>query len=683
MGLGFLAPAFLLGLAALAVPVAIHLVHRQRARTLDFPSLMFLQRVPFPSVRRRRIRDWVLLALRCLALALLVAAFARPFLRRSAGGAGAGREAREVVILLDRSYSMGMPGRWAAARAAAERVIAGLRNADRASLVVFDEDARVAGPPTSDRDRLRAELAAADVGWARTRYGPALELAASLLAASRRPSLEAVLISDYQRGGWDGDASARLPAGARLTAVDVGGEVGPNLAIASATFRRDRTGGAQRVTPAVRVVNTGGGAARDVALQLSLGGRAVETRDVTLDAGAATTVAFTPFVLSDPVRGEVKASTDALDADNVFSFALEPDPAVPVLVLDGGNAGRSLYLRRALDLGASPGFRAVEISARRLGAANLPRRGVVILDDAPFPGGEAGRVLTRWVKAGGGLIVVAGPGSAGGGEAAALLPGEIGPTVDPDGGRGAALGRVDFAHPVFEPFSAPHSGDFSAARFFRHRSIRLADSATALARFDDGAVALAERRVGRGRVLLWASTLDTFWNDLALQPVFLPFVHRLVEHAAGYAPPRASLTVGDVWDPRADEGAPTGGSLVALTPSGASVPLGDPPASSAVSLLERGFYELRGESADGRVVAVNVDASESRLARLDPQELTAAVTRPGDSGPAAAAELAPEEKERRQGWWWYLLFGAFVLFAAETVVSNRLSTQGGRHAPAR
>ena len=48
-----------------------------------------------------------------------------------------------------------------------------------------------------------------------------------------------------------------------------------------------------------------------------------------------------------------------------------------------------------------------------------------------------------------------------------------------------------------------------------------------LARFDGGAPALLERRVGSGRVLLWASTLDLSWSDLPLKPVFLPFVHRV------------------------------------------------------------------------------------------------------------------------------------------------------------
>ena len=89
--MSFLAPLFLLGLAALAVPVLIHLIQRERKNVVQFPSLMFLQRIPYQSVRRRRIRNWPLLLLRLAALALIVAAFARPFLRRRRAGRGGGR----------------------------------------------------------------------------------------------------------------------------------------------------------------------------------------------------------------------------------------------------------------------------------------------------------------------------------------------------------------------------------------------------------------------------------------------------------------------------------------------------------------------------------------------------------------------------------------------------------------
>src|SRR4051794_40438423 len=128
--MSFLTPLFLLGLAGLAVPVIVHLIQRERKNVVQFPSLMFLQRIPYQSVRRRRIRNWPLLLLRMVALALIVAAFARPFLRRQAVALAAAGGAREVVILVDRSYSMGYGERWTRAVTAGHKAVSALGQGD-------------------------------------------------------------------------------------------------------------------------------------------------------------------------------------------------------------------------------------------------------------------------------------------------------------------------------------------------------------------------------------------------------------------------------------------------------------------------------------------------------------------------------------------------------------------------
>ena len=121
-----LAPLFLAGLVALAVPVFLHLSQRAKQEPVRFPSLAFVRRVPFKTTERRRLRDRLLLLLRALAVALLVIAFARPFLERSAFGVADAVQAREIVVLLDRSASMGYGDRWDRARAAVRDVIGSL-----------------------------------------------------------------------------------------------------------------------------------------------------------------------------------------------------------------------------------------------------------------------------------------------------------------------------------------------------------------------------------------------------------------------------------------------------------------------------------------------------------------------------------------------------------------------------
>src|SRR5262245_42396465 len=140
--MAFLTPLFLLGLGAIAVPILVHLIQRERKRVVEFPSLMFVQKIPYQSVRRRRIRHWFLLLMRAAAIALIVAAFARPFFHSGPGGViAAARGSREVAILLDQSASMGFGDHWQRGRDEARKAIASLTAGDRATLILFARNA--------------------------------------------------------------------------------------------------------------------------------------------------------------------------------------------------------------------------------------------------------------------------------------------------------------------------------------------------------------------------------------------------------------------------------------------------------------------------------------------------------------------------------------------------------------
>ncbi|HEX4348371.1 MAG TPA: BatA and WFA domain-containing protein, partial [Vicinamibacterales bacterium] len=143
--MSFLAPFFFLGLGAIAVPIFVHLIQREKKRVVFFPSLMFVQKIPYQSVRRRRIRHWFLLLMRAAAIALLVAAFARPFLpKRAQAAAIITGGSREAVIMLDTSASMGYGDHWKKAVAAAQDAIGDVSASDKATLVLFGRNAEEA-----------------------------------------------------------------------------------------------------------------------------------------------------------------------------------------------------------------------------------------------------------------------------------------------------------------------------------------------------------------------------------------------------------------------------------------------------------------------------------------------------------------------------------------------------------
>lgn len=677
--MAFLTPLLLVALAGLAIPVLLHLIQKERKNVVPFPSLMFLRRIPYQSVQRRRIRHWLLLLMRLAALALIVAAFARPFLRRTDFGAAAASGAREVVVLLDRSYSMGYGDRWARALDAARDTINGLAGSDRGSIVLFASGAEVAIRSAADKDRLLAAIAGLEPGAGATRYGPALKVAGSILGESGLPRREAIMISDFQRSGWQGAEGVRMPDGAALTPVAIGDEETANLAVTPVALQRSLFEGQERVTVTAGVLNRGPRPARGVGVALELGGRAIQSRQLDVEPHGSASVSFDPVtVVERNMRATVRLADDALARDNVFHFVLTPENPIRVLIAERPGAPRetSLYLSRALGVGESPRFETSIAQAETVTSEALSGASVVIVNDAPVPGSVAER-LQRFVERGGGLFVALGERGAWP-QNVDILPASLTSPVDRSSGSAARLGALEYGHPVFEIFRAPRSGDFAAARFYGYRGVEPVPGAQIIARFDDGGVALVERKAGAGRVLMWTSTLDLYWNDLAVKPVFLPFVHRIVRHLGGYREPQPWRTVGEVVEP-ASAGDPRAGAAdvarVVVTPAGQRVTL-DEEGPDVLELAEQGFYELRphdDDSTTAAVLASNVDLKESDLTAMDPEEVVAAAM--GRAGAAAAGEpdAVPSDRaqEAAQRVWWYLLFAGLLLLAAETIVGNR------------
>jgi hypothetical protein len=673
--MSFLAPLFFAGLTLLAIPVLIHLIQRERKNVVPFPSLMFVRRIPYSSIRRRRIHNWALLAMRLAALALIVAAFARPFLRSTTLAAAAGGS-RDVVILLDHSYSMGHGDQWERAKRAAADAVGGLADGDRATLVTFATSAAVAVQGTNDKGRLQSQIGNAQLSAGATRFGPALKLAGSLLASSNLPRREVVLISDFQRAGWSPGDGLRLPAGTTVTPVTVAATAERNLAVVPVGIQRDQASGQDRVTVTAGVVNRSNESLTNVPISLEFDGRVVQSAQIAVQPNGSASTTFPPVTLSQPnTRGTVRIGDDVLARDNVFHFVLSPPAPVPVVVVNGKAArDPALYLGRALAIGENPRFETSTRSIEDLTDEVLSHSPVVIVNDASPSEATASR-LARFVEGGGGMLVVYGPQAAWPANAAAVLPATPAGTVDRSRSTAATLGGLEYGHAIFEPFRAPRSGDFSAPRFYGYRNVVPAKDAQILARFDDGAPAVLEKTVGRGRVVVWTSTLDLFWNDLALKPVYLPFVHQVARYLADHRDRKNWATVGQVLD-LSQEGDPSRPRL-AVAPGGARQPL-EGEQGQVLELSEQGFYEVREQGRQGALVTVaasNVELGESDRTAVDPAEIVAAVAGGGAGGGAATDPQAiPDEaQERAQRLWWYLLFAGILLLMGESLLAHRLS----------
>ena len=247
---------------------------------------------------------------------------------------------------------------------------------------------------TPGRAGVDAEIDAAEVGSDATRFGPALKLADSILGQSALKRREAVLISDFQKGGWGSAEDARFPEGITLTTMSVASETS-NLSVPSVNFARSAFSGQERVAVTAGVSNKGDQPAANVPVVLSVDGLEIESKAVTIAPRSSTSVTFAPFTVPEAnVRGTVRAGTDLLPADNTFHFVVSPSAPVSVAIVESGDrADASLYLAKALSIGTTPSFRPEVVSVGRVTPAIFDKRSVVILNDTPLPSAAGGGAL--------------------------------------------------------------------------------------------------------------------------------------------------------------------------------------------------------------------------------------------------------------------------------------------------
>ena len=560
----FVQSGMLGALAALAVPIIVHLMFRRQARPIELGTLQFLKIVLRDNARRRRLKRWLLLSLRMAAVALIALLFARPFLL-----ADEPTDAdRPVVVLVDRSASLGLKGGTSPIdRALTEvRTLAGRAGRGvRLELAAFD---REVAPVSRSSDLSKAITGPTAAG---SDADAAMAWARDLLVRSKAKGKELHVFTDLQRSALGRGEAARIPFDVAVTLVDVGRPFVRNLGVTGLVSSPPSPRPRESVVITATVRNASPLPVESVPVRFHLesaGATSIDQeRTIPLDGDATVGVDFAIPEIGEGVwRGhvEIGAEGDELSFDDRRYLAIEVAPAAPVLVIDGDPARSPLeaetyFLATALRL-APPGEsyakgpfdpRVVDLLEVRSGLPDLTRTKVVVLANvADFPETDA-QTLAAFVDRGGGLVVFTGDRVTAEGssslDAAGLGVGRVvGSAAEP--GRGWRLDRWEAEHPLLKPFSGAEHGDIRRPSFTAITRITPDLASRVLARFRGGDPALLERIVGKGRVVWFASGVDRTSGDWPRGRMFLPMVHRMVAYAAGLTeggPIRAAIATRD------------------------------------------------------------------------------------------------------------------------------------------
>jgi hypothetical protein len=330
-----------------------------------------------------------------------------------------------------------------------------------------------------------------------------------------------------------------------------------------------------------------------------------------------------------------------------------------------------LHLQSALTTNDDLPFTFALKSAGSVDPASVPEYALVVVNDSGPLSPALADALVRFVNGGGQMIVSTGPRTDAGSFNATLQqisPATLREPVQTKTGESVAITEVKFDHPIFEVFR--ESGRLASANVIGYFRSEPRQNASVLARFEDGSPALLEARTGKGRVLLFTSSLGPSWNDLPLTPLYLPFIHQMVRYA-GTREENAWYGLGQTFTVgKRQETAPP----AIDTPGGARLnetrvtPDGD----LLVTAREPGFYRLRYDGAPG-FAAVNSDGAEGDFTKLNFNEFVVGVTggAGGAEGAGANRNLSGEEIEGRQRVWWVLLLVALLLLLAESFLARR------------
>ncbi|MEM9882833.1 MAG: VWA domain-containing protein [Planctomycetota bacterium] len=692
-------PAMLWGAALVAGPVAAHLLTRRARRRVVFPSVALLVSAAAGSASGYRLRRWVLLVLRCLIVLAVVAAFVRPTWTGSAGnGATAapagGATTSGVVVVLDLGVSTTRVA--GDGRAVAERLrgLAGARLAalrsgrDGAGVVLADASPGVVFERVSrNLAALREAVAGAEPTEQRADLPAAVTRAGRLLgdAGDEYEQRRVVVFTDGQRSDWEDAGAVRLPAGVGLEVVTVGDDrpwANVSLSAAGVTPSRPRVG--EAVELGVDVSHTGDAATR-VRVDLFLDGAEVDTKWASLPRGGRQRVGFTRRLEragAHRVRFVVDADDELAADDEAVAVVRTEGRRAVVVVGDGlpdraGTAGYFITRALAPRGDARDRYRVTHVAGAEADDAALAGAALVVVGDLRRTTGEAeealGGALRRYAEAGGAVLVFAGSSPLRG--ATEVLPWSWGPRL-----ASARVDGIDTEAALLADLDGAAREALRGVRLRRAwRVSEVGDGAAVLMRFRGGAPALAERPVGKGRVVVAAFSPSAETGPLGKEGVFVALLHGLAGRLSAGGPSEATAYAGRALTIPADAWPdPSGVAAVVRTPGGGAALDGvvsldfDNARLDLAAAARRGFYVWTQGPAELGVAAVNLDPRESDPRTIDPEvmaaELAAAA---GAAVSVGAAATASKEVGGGRPLWGVALLLAMALLCVEMGLLGR------------
>ena len=669
----FANPAFLWGLLAVLIPIAIHLLNFHRYRTVYFSNVARLQELHTESRRSSNMRRWLLLAARILAIVFLVLAFAQPVIPERDSTTRSGNTV--VSVFIDNTFSMENASQQGslideAVRKARELVTA-YGVGDRYQLLTAD----LAGVQMRwlSRDEFLDALDAVKPSAASPLLSEVVSRQQAFMASSGAANRHAYIISDFQRSAADLDV---LPADSLsdVTLVPLHGTEADNLFIDTLLLDAPAYFKGGSITVEVTVRNSGSRDAEKVPLKLLVGDHERALATVDVPAGGSVQVPLR-FVTDSAgwLDGSVTIEDYPVTFDDSYHFALLVGESTTMLELNGGTTNE--WLARLF----SDDSTVIRRTAQHLPSSLADINFIVLNEVNELPSGEA-QQLAAWVTDGGTLLFIPKPGL----QTCALALNTEQLTLSNWTSSAVRAKSVDYGSSLYRGVFSATSDEMELPLVHARYATLASQSSplTSIIALADGSSLLSIMPCGSGRVYLFSTPLRDDFTDFVNQALFVPTLYNMALYSRPQ--PTPCHTLGNA-DPIVLQGHYDNTPLPQLTQAiGLSnnqtiipdvrrvgdrymlVPHGE--------LTEAGIYLLGEEH-----LAFNYPRRESLMEFLTPDEVGDAIDgREGYIVIANAGRHLGDTLRARDGGhrlWWLCILLALAALAAETAILRLQKTK--------
>lgn len=695
--MSFIAPLFLFGLLAAAIPVAIHFIRRDNPPTVMFGTLRFIKQTRRRLLMFQKLQQWLLLLLRTLLVVLLVLVFARPLLHQSGMSQLLAGNPESVVMVVDRSVTMQFADRDQRLRDSLTDSMNALSEGDEVALITFAQEARLLAPLSQDINGLRAQLDALGApGYHQASLTGAMQLADDILANALHDNRRIVVFSAFPPQTLpNANARLQLAPGTALELVTLGGEESENLTLTDVRVPElHASDDIPEILARVRSTGSLGRQSGQITLQTEQGESGIQAIDLSTQSEQVISLslpeAMTSEINSDTppanVPGRISLNDDDFPVDNTWYFSAQIHQPIRVLAVNGSPAEQwfddeAHWFNLAVQGVDTSPFALRSLPESDFSAADLENQDVLVLLNTGSLNARQIDATHDFVSNGGALWLV--PGDRVDAQwfndaFAELTAMQLQRRTRLPGNDYRLMADIDWRHPALQYLDVDWGTQFN-----EYWQVSAGASHDILMRLDSGEPLLIEtRRVvqettasesdseasASGRVMLFASTLDQGWNNFPLQALYVPFVHEVLTYLADPADAPAYHYVGDSVD---------------LTPWFENV------TDTRLSLRWSNGEEVQVERESPRLIldrpgllsgpgslqmAVNLRPGSTDLTSVATDRIYDQYVNP-ETEPLISEEVRvatlQEALESPQRLWWWIALLAFVLLLAETYIANR------------